>query len=134
MDRNIIIVDGSNVAYLEKSQQGDPKVSNILAVQKKLNSMGYEPIIFIDANLQYEIDDQTQLESLIDDQKVRQVPSDTDADFFILKTADKFNAPIISNDEFVDYRDDYAWIQERRVPLMIIKGEVTIYTDQIKDK
>ena len=84
---------------MEQSQQGDPKVSNILAVLAALEECGYEPIIIIDASMIYEIDDKPQLEALFDDQAVHQVPAQTDADYFDIETAGEHNTLIISNDQ-----------------------------------
>ncbi len=130
--KEIVLVDGANVAYIEQSKGGSPKVSNLVAVRKKLESLGYRPIIIVDAALRHEIDDPKQLESLIDDQVVRQAPAGTDADFFIIETAEEEHAKIVSNDEYFDYRDKYKWIPERRVPVMIINGDVTFYDDKLK--
>jgi hypothetical protein len=125
--KNIIVVDGANVAYEEKSKNGSPRVSNLKAVHRVLKEKGFEPIIIVDAALQYKIDDKQQLEKLIDDQTVRQAPAGTDADYFILETAKEHTARIVTNDKYLDYQGEYPWIEERRIPLMIINGEVELY-------
>jgi hypothetical protein len=63
--RPVIVVDGANVAYIELSAKGQPKVANLVAVRHVLEQKGYEPITFVDASLIYEIDDRPQLETLI---------------------------------------------------------------------
>jgi hypothetical protein len=126
-----IVVDGANVAFAERSSAGEPKVSNIVAARRALRARGYAPIIIIDATLRHEVDDPGQLEGLIDSQKVRQAPAGTDADYFVLETAEQEHAQVVSNDEFEQYRDDYPWIGERRVPFMIIDGDVQLYEDQL---
>lgn len=70
MSRRIAVVDGANIAYIETSKQGDPRVSSILSVHSSLMEKGYEPIIIVDANLPYEIDGRTRLESLSDEKIV----------------------------------------------------------------
>lgn len=132
MTDKIIVVDGANIAFEEKSQSGDPKVSNLVAVIKVLREKGYKPIAIIDASLQYEIDDPQQLESMIEDQDVRQVPADTNADYFVLETAERYNAKIVSNDQYESFREKYPWVEERRVPLMIINGKVELYEPSLK--
>lgn len=122
-----IVVDGSNVAHLETSRDGSPKISNVEAVRSALRDRGYDPIVIVDASLRHEIDDPQQLESLLDDEKIHQAPSDTDADYFIVETADREDARIVSNDRYEEYQDDFPWIPDRRVPLMIIDGEVELY-------
>lgn len=123
----VAVVDGANVAYMESSHDGQPKISNLIAVRKALQERGYEPIIIIDAALQYKIDDPEQLEGLLGDQTVRQAPAETDADYFVVKTAENSEGLIISNDQFEPYREEYPWIEERRVPLMIVNGDVEFY-------
>lgn len=81
----------------------------------------------------YEIDDKAQLESLIHDQVVRQVPAETDADYFIVEVAEEYNALIISNDQYEPYRKDYPWIDKRRVPLMIINGNAQLYEPKLAE-
>ena len=128
-----IVVDGANVAYEEQTQDGKPKVSNIVAVRRELVQLGYEPIIIVDASLRRQVDDSDQLERLIDEQVVREVPAGTDAAFFVVKTAEQQHARIVSNDRYRPYQDEYPWIDERRVPLMIINGQVELYEDKLPE-
>lgn len=125
-----IVVDGANVAYIEKSQSGNPKVANLTAVYQALREKGFEPIIIVDAALQYKIDDALQFESLIENQTIRQAPAGTDADYFILETAKKYHARIITNDQYQDYQKEYPWIEKSRMPLMIINGIVEFYDNE----
>lgn len=126
-----IVVDGSNVAYVERSRAGDPKIENVTAVVERLKERGFDPIVIVHASLRHEIDDPERLEVLLDDQTVRQAPAETDADYFVLETADREDARVVSNDEYDAYRDEYPWIADRRVPLMIIDGEVELYDEQL---
>lgn len=131
--KQIAVVDGANVAYLEASQAGQPKVSNLVAVRQELQTQGYDAMIVVDASLRHQIDDPAQLEALIENQSVRQAPAGTDADYFILEIADDQNALVVSNDEFEQYQDQYPWIEERRVPLMIVNGEVKLYERKLAE-
>ena len=134
MAKRIAVVDGANIAYSEQSQKGDPKVSNILAVRAALEKRGYDPLIIVDSSLVYEIDDRPQLEALIDDQIVRQAPAGTDADYFVIEMAKEHNALIVSNDRYESYRKDHSWIEDRRVPVMIIHGEAELYEPKLEGK
>lgn len=129
--RKVIVVDGANIAYVERSQEGKPKVSNLTAVAKALQEEGFEPVIIVDASLRYDVDDPDQLEALIDAQRVRQAPSGTDADYFVLETAADYDALVVTNDEYQAYRDRYSWIKDRRVPVMIVNGEVELYAPRL---
>ncbi|HST53011.1 MAG TPA: hypothetical protein VLJ61_13450 [Pyrinomonadaceae bacterium] len=128
--RQAIVIDGANVAYEERSAGGRPKLSNLLKVRCELEERGFEAIILVDASLKYDIDDQAQLQSLIASQQVRQVPAGTDADFFIIQLAEQIDARIVTNDRYKDYAERFPWIQERRLPYMIVKGEVVLYEEQ----
>lgn len=125
----VAVVDGANVAFIERSQNGDPKVSNLIAVRKALQEKGFDPIIIVDAALVHKVDDPDQLEAMIDDQVVRQAPAGTDADFFVIKVAENEDGWIVSNDRYKDFLDDHPWINERRIPLMIVRGEVELYEE-----
>ena len=127
--KDVVVIDGANVAYEERSAGGKPKLSNLLKVRRELEERGFEALILIDASLKYDIDDQQQIESLIRSQQIRQVPAGTDADYFILQVADQHGARIVTNDQYKDYLGRYPWIPERRLPYMIIKGEVHLYEE-----
>lgn len=127
MSESTIVVDGANIAYIEPSAAGEPKVSNIVAVVQALRDRGLDPLVIVDASLRHEVDDPEQLEALIDDHTIRQAPADTDADYFVLEIAEEKNASVVSNDRYEPYQDEYSWIEERRVPLMIVKGQVHLY-------
>jgi hypothetical protein len=128
--REVVIIDGANVAYEEKSAGGKPKLSNLLKVRGELEGRGLEAVIIVDASLKYDIDDQSQLETMIRSQQVRQVPAGTDADYFIIQFADQFNARVVTNDRYKDYLDQYPWITDRRLPYMIVEGEVVLYEEE----
>lgn len=127
MFKRFAVVDGSNIAHVEESKNGKPKVSNIVAVEKALREEGYETVVIVDAALRHEIDDAAQLESLIDTGVVHQAPAGTDADYFVIETAEEKNAVIVSNDVYKDFAKEHPWIQGRRLPLMIIDGNVELY-------
>ena len=131
--KTTIVVDGANLAYEEMTGDGKPKVSNLVAARQALEQRGYAPIIIVDAALRHAIDDPDQLEALFDAQVVRQAPAGTDADFFVLETADNEGARVVSNDQFDPYQDKFPWIRDRRVPFMIVRGAVEFYKDVLSD-
>jgi hypothetical protein len=125
--REVVVIDGANVAYEERSAGGKPKLSNLLKVRRELEERGFEAVIIVDASLKYGIDDQAQLETLIRSQQIRQVPAGTDADYFIIQFADQLDARVVTNDRYKDYAEQYPWVSQRRMPYMIVKGEVVLY-------
>ncbi|HBY96831.1 MAG: hypothetical protein M5U01_33540 [Ardenticatenaceae bacterium] len=60
------------------------------------------------------------------------MPAETDADYFVLETAGREEALVVSNDQFEPYQDRFPWIEQRRVPLMIINGEVELYKPKLE--
>ena len=128
------MVDGANVAYEEKGDDGKPRVSNIVAVRRALEEDGLEPIVVIDASLKYEVDDPARLEEMIESQDVRQVPAGTDADFFIIEIAEQHGARVVTNDRYRDYQKRHPSIAERRLPYMIVKGEVHLYENRPEEQ
>ena len=125
-ESGLAIVDGANVAHSSPSN-GEPRLSNIVAMRKALIDEGYDPVVIVDATLRHSIDDPEQLEALLESEEIRQAPAGTDADYFVLKIADENDAVVISNDLFEDYEDQYPWIEERRIPFMIVRGQVHLY-------
>lgn len=123
---SVAVVDGSNVAY-EAASPSPPKVSSIIEMRERLIEQGLNPIVIVDATLRHEIDDPEQLEALLDQGVVLQAPADTSADYFVLKVADEYGAIVVSNDQFDEFRDEYPWIEQRRMPYMVVKGEVHLY-------
>ena len=128
--KKTVVIDGANVAYEERSAGGKPKLSNLLKVRREMEERGQEAVIIVDASLKYDIDDQTQMAALIESQHIRQVPAGTDADYFIIQFAHELDALIVTNDRYKDYAEQYPWITERRLPYMIVMGEVVLYDEQ----
>jgi hypothetical protein len=126
-DSKIIVVDGANIAFESPSNGGKPRLANILQVCTALEERGFEPIVIVDAALRHKIDDPEQLEALIEKKRILQAPAGTDADYFVLTTAEQQNARVVSNDTFKDRIDDFPWIKKRRVPVMFAAGEVQLY-------
>lgn len=130
-DRQVVVVDGANVAHEETSKDGKARVANIVRVVRELEELGYEPIVIADASLRHRVDDPVQLEALIDRGRVHQVPAGTDADYFVLEFAEQYDALVVSNDTYRDRQERYPWIRRRRVPLMILDGTVQLYEENL---
>lgn len=122
-----IVVDGSNVAWEQQTDEGVPRVSNVVAVERALRERGYEPLVIIDATLRHQVDDPDQLEGLVDGGRLLQAPAGTEADYFVLVTARQQDAAIVSNDTFDDWKDDFGDERRRRVPYMLVGEEVQLH-------
>ncbi len=122
-----IVVDGSNVAYEEQTEDGKPKVANLELALDCLRGQYGQIIVIVDAALHHQIDHSEELEKLLRRQTVRQAPADAAADYFILRTADTLHADVLSNDTFRQYHGQWPWIEHRRIPYMIINGRFILY-------
>jgi hypothetical protein len=129
-----VVVDGTNVAFEQKSEDGRAMLDNILQLRSLLLECGFEPIIIVEADLRYEIDNREGLEELLNRGEILQAPADTEADFFVLKTAELENLKFVSNDLYNKYRDQFPWIRERRVPFMLVKGHLELYPNLEGDR
>jgi hypothetical protein len=58
---------------------------------------------------------------------INQAPAGTDADFFVLETARREDARIVTDDRYQDYADRFPHSDERRTPVMIVDGMVEFY-------
>lgn len=122
-----IVVDGSNIAYLETTRDGKPRVDAIERVRKRLEELGYRPIVIVDAALWHQVDDPDGLNALIDKGVVHQAPAGTDADVFVLETARREHAKIVTDDRYRDHTDRFPHPDDMRSPVMIIDGLVEFY-------
>jgi hypothetical protein len=122
-----IVVDGSNIAYLETTKEGKPRVDAIVRVQTRLEEMGYRPIIIVDAALWHQVDDPDRLNDLIDKGIVNQAPAGTDADVFVLETAQREHSKIVTDDRYRDHADRFPHPDALRSPVMIVDGLVEFY-------
>jgi hypothetical protein len=121
-----IVVDASNVCLAERDERGRPRLNNLLKVRARLNELGFEATMICDANLKYSIDDGDGFQQLIARGDLQQVPAGTDADVFILDAAAQLGALVLSNDVYRPYHRRFPWIDERRIPFMVMRGEVLI--------
>ena len=122
-----VVIDGSNVAYEEQTQDSKPKVANLELALDCLHGQYDQMIVIIDAALHHLIDHSEELEKLLRRQTVRQAPADAAADYFVLSTADEMDADVLSNDTFRQYHGQWPWIEHRRIPYMIINGHFILY-------
>ena len=120
-----VVVDASNVAYHVKNEQGQPKLSNILAAVKALEEGEDEFVIIADASLRHDIDDKEKYLKLLDSENVEEVPAGNDADHFILEIASNEKAKVLSNDKFRDYAAEFKNISSMRIPFVIENNRLT---------
>ena len=132
MNKQKAIIDGSNAAYLQAPREPRPNIRNISAIADAVEASGLEPIIIIDPTIRSLIVDVDELERLLSDRRVTVVPSGIEIARFVLETAQKVNALIISNNTYAQHYEDYPWIEERRIPVTIVNGAVVLLDHKMK--
>lgn len=127
MPKPVAVIDGSNVALEEKTNNGKPKMENIAKMRRIIEKHGYRPIIITDANLKHEVDDKPQYEVFEGEGIIHQAPAGTQADYFVLMTAQVEDGIVISNDRYLDWQEEFPWVRARRIPFMIVDGNIEIH-------
>jgi hypothetical protein len=124
------IIDGSNVALEARTFKEGGRLHQIQLVMDKLaKTEGSAITVLVDANLRHHIDRKDELEKMIKDRRVLQAPAQTDADEFILQTAEAHrsrgdNVVIITNDRYLDYVKKYKprfdWVRDASKQFMFV--------------
>ena len=122
------MVDASNVAHFGRAKDGKPRLDYIIKSAKALKELGYDPVLIADASLRHEIDFKEDFNQLLSKDEIKQVPSGTTADHFILKIAEDEDAKILSNDVFREYNDEFQDISSRRIPYSFKEDNIIIGT------
>ena len=131
MNKQKAIIDSLNAAYLQAPSEPRPNIKNISAVAEVVESSGLEPVIIIDPGIRPVISDVETFDKLLSDRRVTARPPDKEMNRFILETAEKFNALIVSNNTYAEYYEDFPWIEERRIAIAMVNGRVQLL-DKLK--
>jgi len=113
--KNWIVVDGSNVMHW---QDNTPQLAPLLCVIEDLKKRGFAPGVVFDANAGYKLFgkylDERELSRMLvlPLNQLLVVPKGIQADPYIIETALKFNAPIVTNDRFRDWAETYPEVTE----------------------
>ena len=117
-----ILIDGSNVMYWK---DGQPNIQVVQKLVQALNKNGYHPGVIFDANAGYKLFDRYLDDALLarelglSEDQVLVSPKGEPADIFLLNAARDMGAPIITNDRFRDWIDDFP---EFSKPGRLIQG------------
>lgn len=122
--RKVAVVDGNNVAWLIQ-KNNKPQLENILLVKKALLEQGFEVIIWTSAKLRHDIDCPEEFEEMARNNEIIQAPAGTYDDELILKTAERLQGYVISNDQFKDFPNE-TWLKNRRLTYSIVGTEVLL--------
>jgi hypothetical protein len=116
-----IVVDGSNVMHWG----GDPSMMVLQRVVGALKERGYEPIVYFDANVGYKLSKKhikghdIARELGLPTGDVTLVPSGTPADPILLKHAAEDGMRVVTNDRFLDWKQDFPKINDKG---FLVKG------------
>ncbi|MHA2502274.1 MAG: NYN domain-containing protein [Candidatus Kariarchaeaceae archaeon] len=118
-----VVVDGSNVAWETLDDNGRPSMSNIILSVNALREYGFRDIIVIvDAALRHQMHSKDEFDEAAKDGIIKVLPAKVDGDSFILRLARDNGALILTNDLYKEYRDEFRWIDKRRIPFSILNG------------
>ncbi|MDY6930820.1 MAG: replication protein A [Halobacteriota archaeon] len=120
-----LVIDASNVAYWEDAK---PKLRSLLVVLDKLDDLGIPYLCVVGPRLRHVIDDRVGLENLFKRSNVIQSPAKKDADIFVIDYAIKYEAKILSNDQYSEYCKEYPMLLEkgRIIEGLIFDGKISI--------
>lgn len=110
-----VLIDGSNVMHW---QDNTPRLASVREVVDHLRVLGYFPGVVFDANAGWKLQgkylhdgDFSYLLGL-EKRQVLVVGKGTQADPFLLETAQEFGARIVTNDRFRDWAEKYPKVLE----------------------
>lgn len=127
-------LDGNNICYW--GQERKFSLTPLLNVCEALSELGHKYVCFFDASVKRKVKGAAEKEvvkkMLSDPTRFRVVPSGTDADDFIVMSADGDNASIVSNDFYRELHTQYPWLDKDHQPNRLLKGSV--FPDTIGEK
>lgn len=123
-----LVVDLTNILYQDLDKNERLKTRNILSIRDDLLSKGYNPFLIVDASTKHKVDDTDQYEMLENNNIINQAPAKRTADKFVLKCAKNWNCKFLTNDQFIEYWDEFGkeWVLENRVTYMFVEGELIL--------
>ncbi|WP_166418107.1 NYN domain-containing protein [Cochlodiniinecator piscidefendens] len=119
---NAILVDGSNVMHWG----GDPSVMVLTHVLNSLKKQGHVPIVYFDANYGYKLWGRpSSLPAIsgaigLPPNRVFIAPSRTTADALLLPHATRDKLKIVTNDRFLDWKEEFPILNQRD---LLVKGD-----------
>ena len=83
-------------------------------------------------NLRTVLADADEFEKLMSDPRIITVPPGEETGRFVLETAAKLDAVIVSNNTYIEYYEYYPWIEQRRIPVAVVNGSVLLLDQKMK--
>jgi hypothetical protein len=125
---NMVVVDLNNILNLDRDENENLKVENVLNLYNSVLDLGYEPHLVADANMRHHVNSKDQYEDLVDRKIINQAAAGTKADGWVLKIAKRWHCKFLSNDLFREYRDEFGreWIADHRITCIFVNGTFII--------
>ena len=126
LPQTLVVVDVSNVAREECDEKGRAKLGSFLHLLAQLERSNLKIVAIADANLWGQIDREEEFKDHCRRGIIKQAPSRTEADAWILQKASEAEGYIISRDTFRERVARYPGIRDRVVSFMVFDGEVML--------
>ncbi|MFX1456607.1 MAG: hypothetical protein ACFFDB_14630 [Promethearchaeota archaeon] len=123
-----LVVDITNLLHQDLDLQDRLKTRNIITIRDSLLSKGFDPFFIADASTLHNVDDKDQYRILEKNNVIIQAPARRTADKYVLKYAQKWNCPFLTNDMYKEYWNEFGkeWIFRNRMTYMFIEGELIL--------
>ena len=76
--------------------------------------------------------DADEFEKLLSDRRVMTVAPGEDQSRVVLDTANKLDAVIVSNNTYIDYYEEFPWIELKRISVAIMNGKAFLLDNRMK--
>jgi len=136
------ILDGSNIARDNPNSKDNASVSDVIRCRNKLKALGVPEenilIVFGSALHHYITPREKDLyEELIKERNVNQAPAGRDDDTFIIQYALEHNSYIITNDRYLEYRENAPikdkFLEAHSIRYSVIGNDI-LFEDGFKEK
>ena len=132
MKREKAVIDGANAMHLQAPREPRPNIKNIFAIVQAVERSGRDPVIIVDLGIRPLIVDVNEFEKLLSDRRVMTVSPGEDLSRVVLETASKLDAVIISTNTYIDYYEDFPWIELRRISVAMVNGTAVLLDQKLK--
>jgi hypothetical protein len=114
-EKNIVVVDGSNLATEGRQEPSLKQLREMLSVYKRESNKA-KLVVVVDASFEHRIaeNERAQYESMVTSGDLIVPPAGTvgRGDAFILAVAAKAGAKVLSNDSFQEFHEQHPWVFE----------------------
>jgi len=132
MKKEKAVIDGCNVVYVD-SPRRKPSIKNIFAVISAIEASGREPVVIVHPAVLSILGEFELLERLLSQSCVVRIPAGSDPARAVLEKAQECDAIIVSNNAYVDYWNEFPWVELCRLPVAAVDGRVSLLEARFKN-